>query len=160
LPDGKAWKINDHKGSWLVATHAGSSSSISLRVYLEDEAVNRARCEAHARADDPALPPEEPGKQADSRDLAILPGWDAHSLVTTTPRSQRGQPLDVEGHLVAFGALVRRCVVIHYATRAQGPEAAGVVGTRLGEAARIVRDIEWVDERQGPGREPPLRPSP
>ncbi len=157
LPDGATWKINDHRSSWLTATHAPTSSSLSVRVYLEDEAVNRARCEAHVRADDPALPTEPLSPASEARDRSILAGWDAHSLVATVPHSKPGQPLDVEGHLVVFGAQVRRCLVVHFATRAVGAEAEEVVGARLGEAARIVRDIEWVDELQGPGREPPLR---
>src|SRR5262245_42562151 len=31
LPDGRAWKIDDHSGTWLVATHAASSSELAVR---------------------------------------------------------------------------------------------------------------------------------
>ncbi|HMI84826.1 MAG TPA: hypothetical protein VK550_12085, partial [Polyangiaceae bacterium] len=36
LPDGPAWKIDDHRSPWLRATHDGTSSKVLLRSWRED----------------------------------------------------------------------------------------------------------------------------
>jgi hypothetical protein len=128
LPDGKAWRIDDHRTSWLVATHAPSSSSLGLRVFFEDEATNPARCEARARQHDGKLPAEADGRVLERSSAEVLPGWDTRSFVLSTLRSAPGAPLDLEGHRVVFAASIRKCMVIHYATRAVGPGAEAVLG--------------------------------
>lgn len=155
LPDGKTWRINDHKTSWLTATHAPSSSSLALTSFTEDHAVNRDRCEKLARERDPSLPSESRGRVLSRQEEGVLPGWHARSFVTSELKSApHAVPVDLEGHLVAFAAQVRTCVVVHFATRAVGPDADAVLGARLGEAAGIVRKLERVDELQGPSAEP------
>lgn len=155
LPDGKAWRIDDHRTSWLVATHAPSSSSLGLRVFFEDEATNPARCEARARQHDGRLPAEGDGRVLERSSAEVLPGWDTRSFVLTTLRSAPGAPLDLEGHRVVFAASIRKCMVIHYATRAVGPGAEAVLGARLAEAGDLLRKIEPWDGLQGPEQEPP-----
>lgn len=155
LPDGKAWRIDDHRTSWLVASHAPSSSSLSVRVFLESEATNAARCEARARQNDPRLPDEGQGRVL-SRELSgALPGWDTRSLATSVTLNKPHEPLDLEGHLAVFSASNRKCMVIHYATRAVGAGADGVLGARIADAEELVRKIEPVNELEGPGQERP-----
>ncbi len=155
LPDGKSWRIDDHKNSWLLATHPPSSSSLSLRVYQESEAVNPARCEARAREQDPRLPTEAAGRILERSAAPAIKGWDTRSLVISVLRSRPGEPLDLEGHRVVFAASIRKCMVIHYATRAVGSGAEGVLGARLAESEELVGKIEPWDGLQGPGVEAP-----
>ncbi|MDW8250619.1 MAG: hypothetical protein RMJ98_15095 [Myxococcales bacterium] len=154
FPDGKNWRIDDHRNSWLLATHPPSSSSLSLRVYQESEAVNPARCEARARQHDPRLPSESSGKILERSAAPVIKGWDTRSLVLSVLRSRPGEPLDLEGHRVVIASSVRKCMVIHYATRAVGAGAEGVLGARLAESEELVSKIEPWDGLQGPGAEP------
>lgn len=155
LPDGKGWRIDDHRGAWLVATHAASASSLGLRLDIEDSAINRSRCEARARERDPSLPPESPPQTVEIREKDVIKGWDARSIVQVSVQG-RGQPSQVvEGHQMVFAALVRKCLVLHLATRATGPGAEAAVGARLGELAELVRTLRIDDDLAGPGREPP-----
>jgi hypothetical protein len=50
LPAGDEWTIRDRGDPWLTATHEGTSSSVLVRLWREDEVINRARCEARARS--------------------------------------------------------------------------------------------------------------
>lgn len=155
LPDGKEWRIDDHRTSWLSASHPLSSSSLSLRIFLEEEATNAARCEARARQNDPALPTEKQAKALKNKVLKTLPDWDTRAQFFLLPLNQPGQPLDLEGHLVAFAASNRKCMVFHYATRAIGASADAVIGARVADAEEWLSKIEVVDELRGPG---PIRP--
>ncbi len=56
LPDGRAWRIDDHSTLWLRATHAASSSALLARVWFEPSPVNDERCYARAREWEPRLP--------------------------------------------------------------------------------------------------------
>src|SRR5207253_11167008 len=49
LPDGKTWKIDDHSKPELVATHAPTSSRVTVITTTEEELVNRKHCETRAR---------------------------------------------------------------------------------------------------------------
>ena len=151
LPDGRGWAIDDHKGEWLVATHAASTSVLRLRSLHEDHAQSHAKCEASARAKDPSLPREDQGRVIATTD-DVLPGWDAHAVALIIPRQGA-----VEGHVTVFAANVRRCLVVHFATRSSARDAEAVVGVRLGDITDLVRKITPEDERSGPGREPPPR---
>jgi hypothetical protein len=155
LPDGKTWRIDDHRTSWLLASHAPSSSSLGVRVFLEDDAINAARCEEHARRDSPSLPLPASGRVISWAVPRALEGWDTRAMLLLVPRNQAGQPLDLEGHLLLFSARVRKCMVLHYATRALGPGADEVIGARLAEVEELVRRVEPLDELQGPPAEPP-----
>jgi hypothetical protein len=155
LPDGKGWRIDDHRSSWLVATHAASSSSLGLRVYLEDSAINRSRCEARARELDPSLPAESPSQLVEAREKDVIKGWDARSVVQIAVQHRNEPSQIVEGHQLVFAALVRKCLVLHLATRAAGPGAEAAVGARLGELSELVRTLRVDDDLAGPSREPP-----
>src|SRR5688572_26052614 len=44
LPDARGWTVSDERSPWLEAKHAGTASSLLVRVWREDEVVGRARC--------------------------------------------------------------------------------------------------------------------
>ncbi len=49
LPDGKAWRIDDHSRPELVATHAPTQSTVRVAVFRTEGLVGRHECEALAR---------------------------------------------------------------------------------------------------------------
>ena len=151
LPDGRGWAIDDHKSEWLVATHAASTSVLRLRTLREDHAMSHAKCEASARAKDPSLPREDQGRLIATAD-DLLPGWDARSIAIVIPREG-----SLEGQLTLYAANVRRCLVVHFATRSSARDAEAAIGARLGDVTDLLRKITIEDDRAGPGREPPPR---
>lgn len=140
LPDGKQWKIDDHRTEDLVATHAPTSSRLTLRAEFEEQLMNRARCEERAVA------------------LGILPA-DAEQRFTTVeddawvgPESydsrvwvavEAGRPGGaVVGHVFLFGSWIKRCLLVHFATEVPAKEEE-LLADRLAVAEeRIVKAIK------------------
>lgn len=150
LPDGAAWKIDDHKTSWLVARHPATSTTLRFKLFREEHAVSRDRCEALARRDDPTLPREDDA--AIDRTDAVLPGWDGHGFAVVT--AARGADAPIVGQYLAWGASIRRCFVLHVTTSAQGGDAAAAVGARLADLPELARKVSFDDATAGPGRVP------
>ena len=48
LPDGKAWRIDDHGKLELSAVHAPTHSTLTIYEWNETELMNRAKCETRA----------------------------------------------------------------------------------------------------------------
>ena len=137
LPDGRTWKIDDHRAPELVAVHPPTSSRLVLLATQEEELVNRQRCEERARAR----------------------GWIAKSTLTTVEDQVHVGPgaydsrvwvaIDaakegggVEGHVYLFGAFLRRCLLVHLATSVPSATDQEVLASRLAVGnARIVKAI-------------------
>jgi len=159
LPNGRAWRIDDHKGSWLVAAHSASSSSLRLRVFLESHAQNRTKCEARAREAEPGLPTPKVDQAVDDTDVGVIRGWDARAVSFVTPDT--AQPQKLTGHLLVFASNIRKCLAIQLTTEAEGSGAQETVAARLVDAKeRIVRDISFDHELGTPGRELLTAPGP
>jgi hypothetical protein len=148
LPDGRAWQIDDHTGDWLVATHPPTTSVLRLRVLREPHGQSKAKCEARARTLDPTLPRVETGRLIVESD-DVIPAWDAHLTAFVVPKKQ-----SLDAHLMVFAANLRRCLIVHYATRSSAPDAEAIVGARLADVGDLVRRIVLDDERAGPAPEP------
>lgn len=139
LPDGDAWRIDDHGSSWLTAAHAASSSTLVVRVWHEDGRATRARCEDQARLRR-ALPERGAAEILQDRGLEAPAGFDTRLLVgIVAPKP--GAPLGA--FAVAFGAHGHRCFAWAFTTSAAGPGAERVVGERLaamieGSLSRVV----------------------
>jgi len=127
LPDGRAWRIDDHGGTWLTATHAASASTLIVRSWNEDGRATRARCEERARLWR-KLPERAGADIVQDRSIAAPAGFDTQLLVGLVP-GKPGAPLGA--FALALGAHVHRCFVWSYATTAEGPSAERVVGERL-----------------------------
>jgi hypothetical protein len=111
LPDGKAWRIDDHHAPVLRATHAATESLVELAVWREDELVNRAKCEA--RAHEKALAPEPAGDEISTEVVAFPPGWDTGIWIGADHDAK-----DITGELFAFGAFVHKCMYFRFVTKA------------------------------------------
>jgi hypothetical protein len=127
LPDGRAWKIDDHTGPWLSATHAATASSLIVRSWTEDGRAGRARCEERARLWR-TLPDRAGAEVLQDRAIDAPAGFDTHVLVGLVPGKPGGA---INAFAVAFGARVHRCFAWAYTTSAEGPFAERVLGERL-----------------------------
>lgn len=140
LPDGKAWKIDDHKSDDLVATHAPTSSRLTLRAEFEEQLMNRARCEARARAR---------GIVPDNADAAFTTvedeawvgpeSYDSRVWVAVEAGRPDGR---VVGHVFLFGSFVKQCLLVHFSTEVPAKEEQ-LLADRLAIAEeRIVKAIK------------------
>jgi hypothetical protein len=137
LPDGKAWRIDDHSRPSLFALHEPTGSRVSIITTQEDDLVNRQKCEERARAlgwvtsttlttvdDETTIGPE---------------AYDSRIWVALDAAKQGGA---LEGHVYLFGAFIRRCLLIHVSTRVPSAKDEDVLSERLALArTRIVRGL-------------------
>ena len=137
LPDGKAWRIDDHSHPSLFAVHEPTGSKVSVFTTQEDDLVNRQKCEARARAlgwvtsttlttvdDETTIGPE---------------AYDSRIWVALDAGKHTGA---LEGHVYLFGAFIRRCLLVHVSTSVPSAKDEEVLSERLALArARIVRGL-------------------
>lgn len=158
LPDGPAWKIDDHRSPWLRATHEATRSKIALRRWRELENVTRGACYARARSWDPSLPDLETSRLLAD---AVRP-IDAQSARVVVGLAGTPGSSAIGGFVLAIVGEVRRCLLVAYETEADGPAAEGDVADRLAIVAdRLLSKIK-LDQSFAPSREPatPSRPGP
>lgn len=154
LPDGAGWRIDDHRTSWLVATHAGSASVVRARLWREQELMTRDRCESRAREWTRDLPVLSDSQLVDRHTAAGVPspGYDTEIVTAVASRDNA-----VQGFSMAFGASMKRCVALVFTTTATGPGASARVGDRLGVAERILEAVSFRSDLEPVAREPLAR---
>jgi hypothetical protein len=144
LPDGRGWKIDDHRQPELVAVHAGTGSRIAVQITQEEELMNHDRCGTrakelgwfphttdHAKAETLTTVEDEVQTGPDAYDSRV---W-----VAIDPGAAEGA---LEGHVYLFGAFLRRCLLVHYTTRVASAKDESVLASRLAVASsRIVKGI-------------------
>lgn len=137
LPDGKAWKIDDHSRPSLFAVHEATGSKVSVITTQEDDLVNRKKCEERARAlgfvtsttlttvdDEVTIGPE---------------AYDSRIWVAIDAAKPGGV---LEGHVFLFGAFIRKCLLVHVSTQVASAKDEEVLSERLALArGRIVRGL-------------------
>jgi hypothetical protein len=128
LPDGHAWRIDDHATGWLAATHAPTASTLLVRTWREDVNMNRERCEARARSWR-SLPEREGTELIEQLDLALPPDHDTRAEIRVGRGGARAET--ITGVVLAFGGFARKCFAYVYTTSASGPGAEAAVGDRL-----------------------------
>jgi hypothetical protein len=127
LPDGHGWRIDDHGGPWLSATHAASQSTLLVRSWTEDGRVNRRRCEERARLWR-TFPDPSRAETVNERTIDAPAGFDTFVSVGVLP-GKPGEP--VTGFALAFGGHAHRCFAWAYTTTGNGADAAALLGERL-----------------------------
>ncbi len=168
LPDGRAWAIDDHSGSWLVARHAATGSELALRTWREDGVSHRMRCEEQARLWR-KLPDKEGADLVEQRSVNVPPDFDTRvevGVVTPLPGARGAKATDagIRGFVLAFGGKGHRCFAYVLTTRAEGPGAEQAVGERLAamvqgslEKIRLRNDLDPALPREPLPAELPLR---
>ncbi len=153
LPDGKLWRVDDHTQPELRAVHPATGSRLVLSAWSESELMNRERCEERAR--NRGLVEESLSTVED----AVTVGPDAYDTrvwVAVKPGKDTSAP--VVGHVYAFGAFIRRCLFLDFATEvaAKDEEALSsrlalvkvrVVGGLTLDAPRTTADAEIPAEK-------------
>lgn len=141
LPDGKAWKIDDHRGPQLVATHAPTSSSLQVAITRETELTSRARCEARAR--ELGWVPDGPRAPLTTVEEHVQTGpeaYDSRVWVALQPGKPGGP---VQGHVFLFGGFLRQCLFVHFATEVPSSHDEDVLAARLALVrTRVLRGLE------------------
>ena len=132
LPDGKAWKIDDHKEADTIAVHEATSSRITVRATNEPELMNRKRCEERARA--LGIVPDNAEKALMTVEDEVWVGpeaYDSRVWVAIEPGRPGGA---VAGHVFLFGSFIRRCLFVHLTTLVPNAKEEEVLATRLAVA--------------------------
>lgn len=137
LPEGRAWKIDDHRSPEMVAVHTATSSRLSLIATQEEDLMNRQRCEERARAI--GLVPKGQLTTVEDQVYVGPDAYDSRIWVALDAGKPGG---GVEGHVFLFGAFLRRCLLVHLATSVPSAKDEEVLASRLAIAnARIVKAI-------------------
>ena len=141
LPDGKAWRIDDHSQPELHASHDATASHLVVWSGSEFDLVNHAACEERARAR--GLVPEDPKRPLNTVEDTVTIGpaaYDTRLLVAVEPGKDANQP--VVGHVFAFGAFIRSCLFVHVWTEVPSAKDEEILSERLALAkVRVVGGI-------------------
>lgn len=127
LPEDPAWKVEDVKDAWLVASHAPTTTVVAARLLATDGLASRARCEIRARDLRP-LPEREGAAIIEKRRVDLPGGFDTVLEVGLLP-SDPGKP--ITGFVLAIGGWSKRCFAYALTTSAKGPGAEEAVADRL-----------------------------
>jgi hypothetical protein len=141
LPDGKAWRIDDHSQPALVATHAPTRSRVVVFVFLADQLVGRTQCEDLARSRK-LVPDDDSGARTVEDKVAITQEtFDTRIQVTLEPGS--GPDRSLGGRVTAFGGFLRKCFAFVYTTQVDAVTDEAVLSSRLAVArTRILGGLE------------------
>lgn len=155
LPDGKAWRIDDHTSDAFVATHAATSSTLTVSVLADpDELMTRQKCESLARQQ--KLVPAKAAFRtvADERTYA-MESFDTRVWVAIEPPATPAQPL--AGHVFAFGGYIHKCFFFHYATSVPSTSGEEILSSRLALArTRILGEMKVDEFAEVPRQKPEL----
>jgi hypothetical protein len=145
LPDGKAWRIDDHSQPELVATHAPTLSKVVVAVFHADEIVGRTQCEALSRARH-IVPP---GDLRTLEDQAAFTQQAFDTRVWVAVEASGGPEGALIGYVMAFGGLLRKCFAFVFSTQVHGASEEPVLASRLAFArARILGALSLDDVLQ------------
>jgi hypothetical protein len=126
LPDGRAWRIDDHSQPELVATHAATNSRVVIAVFNAGELVGRAQCEDLARAR--KLVPTGDLRPLEDQMTFTQGTFDTRIEVALEPRGPSG---GLRGHVLAFGGFLRKCYVFVYSTEVASAADESALASRL-----------------------------
>jgi len=130
FPDGHGWKIDDHRGPLLVATHAATGATLTLGISVEPELMNRQRCEAAAHTRGLV---RDADLQTVADEVIVGPGpYDTHITVAALPAAAAHRV--VSGHVFLFGAHMKKCLFAHYETLEREGEDEAALSARLAVA--------------------------
>ncbi|MBI5531964.1 MAG: hypothetical protein HY898_04560 [Deltaproteobacteria bacterium] len=167
LPDGHAWRIDDHKTNWLLAAHPGSSSVLRVRMWREQGIVGRDACEQRARDWTRDIPLAQSSRVLDRHpapevpapgfDTEVITGVSRAQPAATGPAGPAPASASIDGFVMAFGASMKRCFAAVYTTSSTGADGSARLGERLGIATRVIESISFRSELDPDVRTPPAR---
>ncbi|MBX3230866.1 MAG: hypothetical protein KIT84_01505 [Labilithrix sp.] len=139
LPDGKVWRIDDHREPELVAFHEPTQTGLRVRATIEEGLMNRQRCEDRARA--LGIVPTET-KTFTTVEDSVWVGPEAYDSRVWVAIEAAKPGAAVMGHVYLFGSFIRNCLIVHLSTSVPTDQDHEVLATRLAVAEeRIVKAI-------------------
>jgi hypothetical protein len=127
LPSPGAWKVDDHSRAELVATEPSTRSTLVVLSEVEPHLVNHEMCEERART--LGLVPAATLKTIEDAVTVGPEAYDTRIRVAIQTGSEGDKRL--VGHVFAFGAYVKRCLVIHLATEVDSEDDEQTLSQRL-----------------------------
>jgi hypothetical protein len=127
LPDGHAWRIDDHSRTELVATHGPTRSKVVVAILRASTNVGRAQCEDMARA--AHLVPDEALQTLDDETAVTQGAFDTRIRVALRTGITPHDPL--VGHVMAFGGFLRKCYVFDFSSEVDGAADEPALSARL-----------------------------
>jgi hypothetical protein len=127
LPDGRAWRIDDHSRPELVATHTASRSKVVVAVLRASGNVGRTQCEDMAR--EAHLVPDDGLQTLDDEATVTQGAFDTRVRVALHVGTDPREPL--VGHVMAFGGFLRKCYVFDFSSEVDGAADEPVLSARL-----------------------------
>jgi hypothetical protein len=139
LPEGRAWRIDDHSQPELVATHAPTHSKVIVAVFRTDELVGRAQCEALSRAR--KLVPTGDLRTLEDEVTFVQQTFDTRVWVAVQPGGAPDRSL--VGYVMAFGGFLRKCFAFVFSTQVDGASDEAILSSRIAFArGRILGGLE------------------
>jgi len=127
LPEGRAWRIDDHTTPSTTARHGATRSTLIVRTFVEPGLMNRQRCEDRAR--ELGLVPA--ARLETVEDLATVGPEAFDTRVWAALEPGATDDAKIVGHLFAFGAFIRKCLFFHYASEVPSARQESVLSARL-----------------------------
>jgi hypothetical protein len=141
LPDGRAWRIDDHSQPALVATHAPTRSRLVVSVFAADQVVGRTQCEELARSR--KLVPEDDSAGRTVEDVVAITQETFDTRVEVTLEPGSGPDRSLGGRVMAFGGFLRKCFAFVYSTEVDAARDEAVLSSRLAFVrARVLGGLE------------------
>jgi hypothetical protein len=154
LPDGHAWRIDDHSRPELVATHDATRSRVVVSVFNAGQLVGRAQCEELGRQR--RLVPSGELRPLEDATTFTEGTYDTRIVVALEPEAPDGA---LRGHVMAFGGFLRKCYVFVYSTEVRSAAEESTLASRLALArSRVLGGLE-LDPFDAVARDPEAGPS-
>ncbi len=142
LPDGRAWRIDDHSRPELVATHAPTRSRLVVSVFSVNELVGRAQCEELARSRK-LVPESDPKSERVVEDQVAITQQTFDTRVEVVLETGNGPDRALGGRVMAFGGFLRKCYAFVYSTEVDAASDEAVLSSRLAVVrARVLGGLE------------------
>jgi hypothetical protein len=126
LPDLRAWKLDDSSRAELVGVEPATRSRLVVLEETQPALVNHKGCEERARA--MGLVPARPMRVIED---AVTVGPEAFDTRIVVAVESRGADGPLVGHVMAFGAYVRKCLFVHVATEVAEARDEATLSQRL-----------------------------
>jgi hypothetical protein len=139
LPAAKSWATDDKTRPEFVASHLATHSALIAKMFMDPDLVNRAICERKSR--EQGLVPASMANAQTIEDLAVHAPDDFDTRVWVAIRSGKKDG-ELVGDVFVFGAHIRKCIFVHYATIVASDHEADTLSDRLAAARlHIVHDL-------------------
>lgn len=141
LPDGRAWRIDDHSQPALVATHAPTRSRLVVSLFSADQLVGRTQCEDLARSR--KLVPDDGGGGRTVEDHVAITQQTFDTRIRVTLEPGNGPDRSLSGRVTAFGGFLRKCFAFVYTTNVDAVTDEAILSSRLAVVrTRILGGLE------------------